>query len=126
MNYLVVMYDNEDEYWDTSGHRQWKKDSYFLIQEFDIEVYLINSLGRFLANHPNGEFFIYYRAEKISCDDENILEKKAWRLANEIIDKRKLEEKHKREKEKFERIERIKNRELAELKRLKEKYDKSC
>lgn len=120
--YLLVLYQEYDDYWDTSGVRRWHVNSYFREEEFalDEEKELVNAIATFKANYPDGEVNIYKIIQ--STYDFSHLVKDGLHEAEKI---KQLKEQEKKQKELAQKIadqKAYEARELKELQRLKEKY----
>lgn len=120
--YLLVLYQEYDDHWDTSGVRRWHVNSYFREEEFaiDEEKELINAIAIFKADYPDGEVNIY-KITQSTYDFSKLI--KAGEYEAEKI--KQLKEQEKRQKDLAQKIadqKAYEARELQELQRLKEKY----
>lgn len=128
MKYLLIKSADSDGYWDTSGHCHWHRKEHYEEIKFDLdeEEAIINSIGRFMSEYPNGEVSLY-KIEDIEYDT------KEYDHLQDIIsygkNRSKLITAEKEKKKKQKEAEEIaiskkreEERELAQLKKLQEKY----
>ena len=129
MKYLLIKSANSDGYWDTSGHCHWHRKEHYEEIKFDLdeEEAIINSIGRFMSEYPNGEVSLY-KIEDIEWGTEEYNRFDAiiacGKIRGEELKKEEEEKTRQREIEIEQlRKKREEERELAQLKKLQEKYN---
>lgn len=128
MKYLLILQADQTGYWDTSGYCHWSKGPYFFIQTWELDSTdgIIQDIGRFKSEYPNGDVHLYkveYNYWENDKDISSILDAGEDK-AKEFTLKKAEEKKQKELKISELEAERKRARELVELERLKGLYEK--